>query len=179
MEKLTEEKQEPAKLEENNEKEPKEELKKPLEEEIPHSGRMRVRLSDKCKHRSWTDIIPGWIIYRREEKLTPNRWSSQMKRAMRDGILEIVERNPKGKISSFDPIGPKGEEIKPIEVVTSDKSTEMGRGKIIELVKKPQETIIHRTTSKKLEEALKSKEPVTMNVKVKETPLPKQFTETR
>jgi hypothetical protein len=177
---LTEEPERKETLKEELKLEEKKEVpKEKPKEEVPRGGKMYVKLSDNFNHRSWTDIIPSWVIYRKRTKLTPMRWSSQMKKAVRDGILEVVEKNPTSPVSSFDPIGPKGVEVREIKTVTSDKDTKVEKDKVIELNKKPEETKINLGPSKKLDEVLKKKEPVEIGVKIKEAPLPKKYTEVR
>jgi len=165
--------------EQTEEPKDKEPVKEEATEEFPKGGKMYLKLSDKCKHRTWTDIISSWVIYRGRKKLTPNRWSGMMKKAVREGILEVVERNPTGKINSFNPVGPKGVEVQKIDKVTSDKDTTIEKNKVIELVQKPKEIKVIVKPSEKLDEALKSKKPIEIGVKVKEAPLPKEYTETR
>jgi len=181
-EKIIEDSPEEAPVEKPKEEEPVVEETKEEEKpqkEILTSGRALVKISDNCKHRSWTDIIPSWVIYRGRTKLTPNRWTRSMKKAVRDGLLEVVDRSPKGPISSFNPVGPKGVEVQKIEKTTSDKDTKVEKNKIIELVQKPKETEVIIKPGKKLDEVIRSKKPEEIEVKIKEAPLPKEYTEAR
>jgi len=124
--------------------------------QVPLCGRIEVRLKNK---RFWRDPISMWYIRKRndETKLTPNRWSSSLKRAMKKGVFEIVNLHPDlskfTRTGSYTPAKKEEKIIKPQEVKeTSDiKGTLLEAGTIINaperikittIITKPKEEVV-------------------------------------
>ena len=125
--------------------------------QVPICGRIEVRLK---KTRFWRDPISMWYIRKKkngETKLTPNRWSSSLKRAIKKGTFEIVDLHP--DCSRFTRLGtytPIKKEVKKIEKqkeeeTSNTKGTSLIPGttiiapeklKITKVITKPQDEVV-------------------------------------
>lgn len=70
-----------------------EEKIEPQQKEIKYGGRQRMQL--RPGKRFWMDYATGWDIYARESRISPVRWSRNMKAAVAKGTLLIIDKGPK------------------------------------------------------------------------------------
>lgn len=118
-------------------------------------GKYLVQINEeKCAYRTWIDTATNFQIYRGDKKLTPKRWSKSMKKAVKQGILKIVDKHPAGTVSSFTPKAAKVALPKEIKVESSNNTTELKKDTIVTLDKKPEEIKFERKEAKSKVESI-------------------------